>query len=456
MNAEEIVGLQRAYYRAGNTRPYAFRRKMLEKLENTVRKYEKQIKSALYEDLHKSSQEAYMTEIGLALSEISYTKKHLRRWMKEKRVPAPLVHFPAYGSILHEPYGVVLIMTPWNYPFLLNISPLCDAIAAGNCCVLKPSAYAPSSSKLLKKMIEETFPPEYITVVEGGRKENSLLLEERFDYIFFTGSPAVGKTVMEKASAYLTPVTLELGGKSPCIVDETADIKMAAKRIVFGKFINCGQTCVAPDYVLVHKKKKEELIKNLIQWIKKFWGENPLENPDYPKMITEKHFLRVSALMDEGRIRLGGEVSKEKMQITPTIIDMVKWEYKIMGEEIFGPVLPVLEYEDTEEMLTLLKEKEKPLALYLFTGSRKKKENILSTLSFGGGCVNDTLMHLATPYMGFGGVGSSGMGSYHGRDGFETFSHRKNILHRGVFPDLSVRYPVYSEKKEEFIQKFLK
>lgn len=456
MNAEEIVGLQRAYYRAGNTRPYAFRRKMLEKLENTVRKYEKQIKSALYEDLHKSSQEAYMTEIGLALSEISYTKKHLRRWMKEKRVPAPLVHFPAYGSILHEPYGVVLIMTPWNYPFLLNISPLCDAIAAGNCCVLKPSAYAPSSSKLLKKMIEETFPPEYITVVEGGRKENSLLLEERFDYIFFTGSPAVGKTVMEKASAYLTPVTLELGGKSPCIVDETADIKMAAKRIVFGKFINCGQTCVAPDYVLVHKKKKEELIKNLIQWIKKFWGENPLENPDYPKMITEKHFLRVSALMDEGRIRLGGEVSKEKMQITPTIIDMVKWEYKIMGEEIFGPVLPVLEYEDTEEMLTLLKEKEKPLALYLFTGSRKKKENILSTLSFGGGCVNDTLMHLATPYMGFGGVGNSGMGSYHGRDGFETFSHRKNILHRGVFPDLSVRYPVYSEKKEEFIQKFLK
>lgn len=456
MNAEEIVGLQRAYYRAGNTRPYAFRRKMLEKLENTVRKYEKQIKSALYEDLYKSSQEAYMTEIGLALSEISYTKKHLRRWMKEKRVPAPLVHFPAYGSILHEPYGVVLIMTPWNYPFLLNISPLCDAIAAGNCCVLKPSAYAPSSSKLLKKMIEETFPPEYITVVEGGRKENSLLLEERFDYIFFTGSPAVGKTVMEKASAYLTPVTLELGGKSPCIVDETADIKMAAKRIVFGKFINCGQTCVAPDYVLVHKKKKEELIKNLIQWIKKFWGENPLENPDYPKMITEKHFLRVSALMDEGRIRLGGEVSKEKMQITPTIIDMVKWEYKIMGEEIFGPVLPVLEYEDTEEMLTLLKEKEKPLALYLFTGSRKKKENILSTLSFGGGCVNDTLMHLATPYMGFGGVGNSGMGSYHGRDGFETFSHRKNILHRGVFPDLSVRYPVYSEKKEEFIQKFLK
>lgn len=456
MNAEEIVGLQRAYYRAGNTRPYAFRRKMLEKLENTVRKYEKQIKSALYEDLHKSSQEAYMTEIGLALSEISYTKKHLRRWMKEKRVPAPLVHFPAYGSILHEPYGVVLIMTPWNYPFLLNISPLCDAIAAGNCCVLKPSAYAPSSSRLLKKMIEETFPPEYITVVEGGRKENSLLLEERFDYIFFTGSPAVGKTVMEKASAYLTPVTLELGGKSPCIVDETADIKMAAKRIVFGKFINCGQTCVAPDYVLVHKKKKEELIKNLIQWIKKFWGENPLENPDYPKMITEKHFLRVSALMDEGRIRLGGEVSKEKMQITPTIIDMVKWEYKIMGEEIFGPVLPVLEYEDTEEMLTLLKEKEKPLALYLFTGSRKKKENILSTLSFGGGCVNDTLMHLATPYMGFGGVGNSGIGSYHGRDGFETFSHRKNILHRGVFPDLSVRYPVYSEKKEEFIQKFLK
>ena len=456
MNAEEIVKLQRAYYRAGNTRPYAFRREMLETLEKMIKKYEGQIKKALYEDLHKSSQEAYMTEIGLALSEISYVKKHLRGWMKEKRVPAPLVHFPAYGSVVHEPYGVVLIMTPWNYPFLLNLSPLCDAIAAGNCCVLKPSAYAPASSHLLKKMIQETFPPEYITVVEGGRKENCLLLEERFDYIFFTGSPEVGKTVMEKASVHLTPVTLELGGKSPCIVGDTANIKMAAKRIVFGKFINCGQTCVAPDYVLVHKKKKEELIKALIYWIKAFWGENPLGNPDYPKMITEKHFQRVSSLMEEGRIRLGGDMDRGKMQITPTIIDMVKWEYKIMGEEIFGPVLPVLEYEDTEELLRCLKEKEKPLALYLFTGSRKEKEEILSDLSFGGGCINDTLMHLATPYMGFGGVGNSGMGSYHGRDGFETFSHRKSILHRGIFPDLSVRYPAYSEKKEKFIQKFLK
>lgn len=456
MDAEKVVKLQRAYYRAGNTRPYAFRRKMLETLEKMVKKYESQIKKALYEDLHKSSQEAYMTEIGLALSEISYVKKHLRVWMKEKRVPAPLVHFPAYGSVIHEPYGVVLIMTPWNYPFLLNLGPLCDAIAAGNCCVLKPSAYAPASSHLLKKMIQETFLPEYITVVEGGRKENCLLLEERFDYIFFTGSPEVGKTVMEKASVHLTPVTLELGGKSPCIVDDTADIKMAAKRIVFGKFINCGQTCVAPDYVLVHKKKKEELIKYLIYWIKDFWGENPLENPDYPKMITEKHFQRVSGLMGEGRIRLGGEMDRGKMQITPTIIDMVKWEYKIMGEEIFGPVLPVLEYEDTEELLGILKEKEKPLALYLFTGSRKEKEKILSVLSFGGGCVNDTLMHLATPYMGFGGVGNSGMGSYHGKDGFETFSHRKSILHRGRFPDLFVRYPVYSGKKEKFIRKFLR
>lgn len=456
MNAEEIVKLQRAYYRAGNTRPYVFRKKMLETLEETVRKYENQIKEALYEDLHKSSQEAYMTEIGLALSEISYVKKHLRSWMKEKRVPAPLVQFPAYGRVIHEPYGVVLIMTPWNYPFLLNLGPLCDAIAAGNCCVLKTSAYAPASSRLLKNMMQEAFPQEYITVVEGGRKENCLLLEERFDYIFFTGSPEVGKTVMEKAAVHLTPVTLELGGKSPCIVDDTANIKMAAKRIVFGKFINCGQTCVAPDYVLVHKKKKEELIKALIYWVKVFWGENPLDHPDYPKMITEKHFQRVSGLMGEGRTRLGGETDRGKMQITPTIIDMVKWEYKIMGEEIFGPVLPVLEYNDTEELLKILEEKEKPLALYLFTGRKKEKEKILSALSFGGGCVNDTLMHLATPYMGFGGVGKSGMGSYHGRDGFETFSHRKSILHRGVFPDLSVRYPVYSEKKEKFIQKFLK
>lgn len=453
---KEIVERQRAYYRAGHTRPYAFRRKMLEKLEDVIQKYEKEIKEALYKDLRKSSQEAYMTEIGLVLSEISYIKRHLKRWMKEKKVWAPLAQFPAYGSIKQEPYGVVLIMAPWNYPFLLNMEPLCDAIAAGNCCILKTSAYAPNSSAVLKRMMEEIFQPEYVTVIEGGREVNSRLLEERFDYIFFTGSPQVGKLVMEKAAATLTPVTLELGGKSPCIVDDSADVDMAAKRIVFGKFINCGQTCVAPDYVLVHKKKKEELVEALIKWVRYFWGENPLENPDYPKMITEKHFQRVKNLMNEGRILLGGDTDTEKMQITPTILDMVKWEYKIMGEEIFGPVLPVLEYENLQKLLETLEKREKPLALYVFAGNRKAGEEILSRLSFGGGCVNDTLMHLATSSMGFGGVGNSGMGSYHGKEGFETFSHKKSILHRGIFPDFTIRYPVYSRKKEKIIKKLLK
>ncbi len=452
---KEIVERQRAYYRAGNTRPYAFRKKMLEKLEKAIRKYEQEIKSALYKDLRKSSQEAYMTEIGLVLSEISYVKRHLKKWMREKKVSAPLAQFPAYGRIKREPYGVVLIMAPWNYPLLLNIEPLCDAIAAGNCCILKTSAYAPNTSRVLKYMIEETFPADYIRVIEGGREVNRQLLEERFDYIFFTGSPQVGKLVMEKAAATLTPVTLELGGKSPCIVDELVNVDMAAKRIVFGKFINCGQTCVAPDYVLVHKKKKEELIKALIKWIYYFWGENPLENPDYPKMITEKHFQRVKNLMNEGRIRLGGKTDEEKMQITPTILDMVKWEYKIMGEEIFGPVLPILEYDNVQNLIETLEKKEKPLALYVFTRDKKVKEEILSRLSFGGGCVNDTLMHLATSSMGFGGVGNSGMGSYHGKEGFETFSHKKSILHRGIFPDFTIRYPVYSRKKEKIIRKLL-
>lgn len=453
---KEIIEKQREFYRAGYTRPYAYRAKMLARLEAVIKKYDREIRRALYSDLHKSSGEAYMTEIGLMLSEISYMRRHLRGWMRGKTVPAPLCHFPAYGEVRPEPYGVVLIMAPWNYPFLLNMEPLCDAIAAGNCCVLKPSAYAPATSALLKKMLSEVFPQEYITVIEGGREENALLLEERFDYIFFTGSPAVGRLVMEKASRFLTPVTLELGGKSPCIVERSADVEQAAKRIVFGKLINCGQTCVAPDYVLVHKDIKDELITCMKKWICTFWGKDPLTNPQYPRMISEKHFRRVEALLDEGKIVFGGKTDAGKLQITPTIIDMVKWNHKIMGEEIFGPVLPVLEYESLNKTVAFLKKREKPLALYLFTRSAKARRLVLGQLSFGGGCVNDTLVHLATPYMGFGGVGGSGMGSYHGKAGFETFSHQKSILHRAVFPDIPIRYPAYGGKKDKIIRMLVK
>lgn len=456
MSMKEIVEKQRAFYRAGNTRPYAYRQKMLQKLEKLVRKYDREIQKALYQDLHKSGGEAFMTEIGLSLSEITYARRHLKDWMKVRKVWAPLTHFPAYGTVRPEPYGVVLIMAPWNYPFLLNMEPLCDAIAAGNCCILKPSAYAPATSALLKKMIEEAFPGEYITVIEGGREENALLLEQRFDYIFFTGSPGVGKLVMEKAAEHLIPVTLELGGKSPCIVERTADINQAAKRIVFGKFINCGQTCVAPDYVLVHRDIKDEFIKALKKWIKNFWGDDPLEHPDYPKMISEKHFRRAAGLLQEGHIVTGGEADEGKLQITPTIIDGVQWNYRIMGEEIFGPILPVLEYKSLAETVEFLKNREKPLALYLFTRSRKAKDMVLSELSFGGGCVNDTLMHLATPYMGFGGVGNSGMGAYHGKAGFDTFSHKKSILHRGLHPDIPVRYPGYGGTKDKIIRRLLR
>lgn len=456
MEISSLVEKQRAFFQKGITKTPQFRQKALERLEKGIRRYEKEIHQALRKDLGKSEFEAYMTEVGLTLSELTYVKKHLSAWMRPNGVPTPLAQFPAKSFEMTEPYGVVLIMSPWNYPFMLCMEPLIGAIAGGNCSVVKPSAYAPAVSKILATIVEEVFPKKYVTVVEGGREENTLLLEQRFDYIFFTGGVTVGKMVMEKAAENLTPVTLELGGKSPCIVTEDAKLSLAAKRLVFGKYLNSGQTCVAPDYLLVSEKVKEELLAWIVFWIEKMLGKEPLENPDYPKMINEKHYQRVMNLMVGEKISCGGYGNTETLQITPTVLEEVSWDSPIMQEEIFGPVLPVVTYKTLEEAIEKVKNREKPLALYLFTESRSIQKKVLRELSFGGGCVNDTIIHLATSRMGFGGVGGSGMGSYHGKKSYETFTHEKSIVKKSSYIDLPIRYMPYTRGKEKLLKLFLR
>lgn len=456
MRIAEIVQKQKEYFRAGHTRPCVYRELMLQKLYQAVKSRTYQIQQALEKDLGKSSCEAYMTEIGLVLSEIQYHRRHIRKWMRKRKVPSPLLQLPGKSYLMSEPYGVVLVMSPWNYPFLLTMEPLIGAISAGNCCVVKPSAYAPHCSAVIQTILEEIFPGEYVCAVQGGREINRELLEEKFDYIFFTGGKEVGKLVMEKASGNLTPVTLELGGKSPCIVEKTADLKTAARRIVFGKFTNCGQTCVAPDYLMVQSSVKCRLVQYLKEEIQKQWGERPLENPSYPRIVQRKHFDRLCAFLEEGRPVTRIETDEHRLRISPVILDQITWKDRVMQEEIFGPVLPVLEFETVEELVDLLKEKEKPLALYLFTRSKAVEEKITGELSYGGGCINDTLIHLTSPYMGFGGVGSSGMGRYHGKYSFDTFSHEKGILKKSLFFDFSVRYQPYTEKKKKILELLLK
>ncbi len=456
IEVEEIVRKQRAFFQTGATLPVAFRIAMLKKLYNAVRSREKEITEALYDDLGKSSFESYMCEVGMALAEIRYLIKNVKKFSKARRVKTPLSQFSAKSYEKSVPYGNVLIMSPWNYPFLLTIDPIADAIAAGNCAVVKPSAYSPATSALISDLIGECFPPEYVAVVLGGREENAKLLEQKFDFVFFTGSQAVGKEVLRHTAERLTPAVLELGGKSPCIVDETAKIPLAAKRIVFGKFLNCGQTCVEPDYILCHKDVKELLLKEIIFQIEQQFGKKPLENPHYGKIISAKHFARICELIDEEKVAYGGGRYALNDKIEPTVMDGVTWEDKVMQEEIFGPVLPVLTFERYEEIFELLQDKQKPLALYFFTEDESRKKEVVEKISFGGGCINDTIIHLATSEMGFGGVGESGMGAYHGKAGFDAFSHKKSIVDKATWLDMTIRYQPYNEKKEKTIRKFLK
>lgn len=453
---KKLTEKQRSFFRSGRTLPAGTRLLALKKLEEAVLCHEDELLNALKLDLGKSSSEGYMCEIGLLLSEIRYLRRHLRRWMKDRQVLTPLSQFCSRSFQKSSPYGVVLIMSPWNYPVLLTLEPLADALAAGNTAVLKPSAYAPHTGRVLEKLIRSAFPSGYVTVVTGGREENASLLNQRFDYIFFTGGKTVGRLVMRRASEHLTPVTLELGGKSPCIVEKTADIPVTARRIVFGKFLNCGQTCVAPDYILCDRRIHDDLIRALKKEILRQFGPNPLLNPSWGKIISQKHFHRIVRLISPGTVVHGGRTDEASLKIEPTLLDHADWNDPVMQEEIFGPVLPVLTYDRIEDALRMVEERPHPLAFYLFTKNRRLARQILSASSFGGGCVNDTVIHLATTRMGFGGFGESGMGSYHGKAGFDTFSHKKSIVDKRFHPDLPMRYQPCSALSEKLIRLFLR
>lgn len=456
MEISKLVDRQREYFLSGATLSYASRMDALRRIRWALDKYEDELKKALYQDLRKSPSESYMAEIATTKAELSHCMHHLASWMSREHVRTNLSNFCAKSFTIAEPYGVTLVMAPWNYPVLLCLEPVINAIAAGNCVVLKPSAYAPHVSAVLANMMAACFSPEYIAVVQGGRAENNELLEQRFDYIFFTGSMAVGRIVLEKAAKYLTPATLELGGKSPCIVDKTANISVAARRIIFGKILNSGQTCVAPDYLLVHSDVKYQLFEAMKQELVHMLGEKPLESEEYPRMVNKKHYLRVMNLLKGELAVVGGYGNPDTLQIAPTILDHVSLDAPIMQEEIFGPVLPTLTFRTREELLAILRHFEKPLACYLFTTDRSMEKWLLTHVPFGGGCINDTIVHLVTSEMGFGGVGSSGMGSYHGKAGFETFSHRKSVVKKYNWMDMPMRYHPYADWKDKIIRRLVK
>lgn len=451
---QAMVNAQRDYFLSQQTKSYDFRKKQLLTLQKWIRAHEDDILAALHQDLGKHPYEGYLTEVAMVKQELSDALRRLRRWMRPTRARTAIGQIPGRCRIYSEPFGVALIMSPWNYPFQLTVAPLIGAIAAGNCAVVKPSAYSAATASLIARMIGEIFQPEYIAAVEGGRKENAELLEQHFDFIFFTGGPTVGKLVMEKAAQYLTPISLELGGKSPVIIDQTADLDLTAKRLAWGKFLNAGQTCVAPDYVLVHHSRETELVEKLIAAVRKLYGDAPLCNPEYPHIINSHHFQRLTGLLGSGVVTLGGQVDASQNRISPTILTDVEWDSPVMNEEIFGPILPILTYQSVDEAFFRIQSRPKPLALYLFTKNASMEQRVLEELSYGGGCINDTVLHLATPHMPFGGVGESGMGGYHGKYSFDAFSHRKSILKRSARPDIRLRYAPYGDRLK-FLRKFI-
>ena len=452
-NFSAILDRHRAFFASGRTRDAGFRADCLRKLDGWIRGHDTEIMAALKTDLNKAPFEAYATEVGVVLDELKFTLRHISGWNRPKYVVTNLKNFPSYGRIYPEPYGVALIMSPWNYPFMLTMAPVIAAVAAGNCAVVKPSAYSPASSSVIARMCAEVFDTSHVSVIEGGREENRALLDEQYDSIFFTGSTDVGRTVMQAAAKRLTPVTLEMGGKSPCIVDETADIKLAAKRIAWGKFVNAGQTCVAPDYILAHESVKQKLTDEMAAAVKAMYGDKPTNSPDYPKIVNEKHFNRLLTLLVGEQVAFGGGSNAETLQIEPTLLDNVKWDVPVMREEIFGPIMPILTYKTREEAAGLINERPKPLAFYLFTSSKASEKFFLRSVSFGGGCVNDTVVHLSAPRLPFGGIGASGMGSYHGKAGFDTFTHYRSVLHKSRLIDIPLRYPPYTDFAFKLLKK---
>ncbi|MDR6553909.1 aldehyde dehydrogenase (NAD+) [Paenibacillus qinlingensis] len=441
MAIRELMEQQKKYYHTGATRGLDFRLAQLRKLKQAIVDRESEIIQALRTDLNKSEKEAYAFEISIVYQEIAHVIKHLKRWMKPKKVKTPMTHSGSRSYMIPEPLGAALIIAPWNYPFMLAFDPLVGAIAAGNTVVLKPSELAPAVSAVMTSLLRATFEPQYIAVVEGGVEASSELLEQPFDKIFFTGSVAVGKIVMEAASKRLTRVTLELGGKSPCIVHHDAQLKLAAQRIAFGKYSNAGQTCVAPDYLLVHRSVEDKLLAYLQEAIQSFYGDKPLLSPEYGKIISRRHYERLQHFMKDGKVVIGGDANDQTLQIEPTVLEAVTWDMPVMQEEIFGPILPILTYDSLDEVVGLIQARPKPLALYVFSEDKKVQDALLERISFGGGCVNDTLMHFGSTHLPVGGVGESGMGSYHGEMSFHIFSHMKSILKQTTMFDIPFRYP---------------
>ncbi|WP_262713372.1 aldehyde dehydrogenase [Chitinophaga polysaccharea] len=443
----QLYQAQQVYFDAGITLPYAFRKAQLKRLKKGIQKFEDKITAALKADLHKHPVESYGSEIGFLYEEINYILEGLKLWMEPEVVTSPFVTYPSSSRVYKQPLGLTLIIGPWNYPFMLLISPLLGAIAGGNCAIIKPSEMAPHTAQVVKELIADTFEPAYVTVVEGdGQEVIPMLMDCRFDHVFFTGSIPVGKKIMEMAVPHLTPVTLELGGKSPCVVDEKVNITVAAKRIVWGKFWNAGQTCVAPDYLLVHQRVKDELVTAMKAAIVEFFGDNPASSGDYARMINTRRFDTVAAYLEEGHIVHGGQKDRDNLYIAPTLLEDVEWSDPVMQEEIFGPVLPILTYTDLSQAILAIKKLPYPLALYVFTKSKKTEKMLIEQVRFGGGCVNNALVHLTNPELPFGGAGYSGMGRYHGKYSFDTFTHQKGMLKTGTWLDVPMKYPPFKNK----------
>jgi aldehyde dehydrogenase (NAD+) len=446
MEINELFLNQVNFFKSGKTKPYSYRIKALKSLKNAITKHEEEIFEALYKDLHKSKYEAYLSEVGFVLEELNFHIKKLKKWMKPKKVKSGLTLFPASTYNYYEPLGNVLIIAPWNYPFQLLIAPLIGAISAGNTAILKPSEYSENTAFVLEKSIKNTFDSNYIAVVTGDAKVSQELLKHKYNHIFFTGSPSVGKIVYKTAAANMIPVTLELGGKSPCIIDKNTKLKLTAKRIMWGKLLNAGQTCIAPDYLLVHKDIKNKLLPLLVKETEKFFGKNPIENEEFPRIISKPNINRLASFIDDAEIYYGGNYNIDKKYFQPTILNNVTFDDNVMQQEIFGPILPVIEYNNIQDIINKINNLPKPLALYLFTEDKRLQQNVLENISAGGVTINDTLMHIANNNIAFGGVGNSGIGGYHGFYSFERFSNNKPFLKRATYLDIPLRYAPFKGK----------
>jgi aldehyde dehydrogenase (NAD+) len=450
--SSEDFNKMKQYFESGATRSYKFRKEMLVKLKRAIQQYEQQIADALHKDLHKSVEEAFVTEIGFTLAELSHAIRHLPDWMDAQKVSSPLFVFPSQSKIIRDPLGVTLIISPWNYPFQLLLAPLIGSVAGGNCAVLKPSELTPATSAVVKKLIKEHFNDNYIKVVEGdgAKLVPAMMNDNRFDHVFFTGSIPVGKEIAKLAAPKLVSVTLELGGKSPCIVAEDANINVAAKRITWGKFTNAGQTCVAPDYLLVHEKRKNQLVDKIQDNISTFYGGDPQQSQDYGRIINEKRFDTLQGYLRHGNVITGGKAVREDLYISPTVMDNVSMTGQVMHDEIFGPILPVYTYKENNEALEIIRMNPNPLSLYVFSNNKKTERLFVDNIPFGGGCINNTLVHLANAELPFGGVGNSGIGAYHGKFSFDTFTRAKSVLKTGTWLDPTIKYPPYKGKLKLF------